>query len=517
MATRCVRRVIMAVGLIGALSVSAAWPVPDDDPAASITTAELRDHIFFLASDELEGRDTGSPGYDIAAAYAMTQLRSAGLMPVFAGPDGKPSYKQRVPMISYLVGKGSALTVRADAGELNFFHLGEMVLFQNASARPENLTERDLVFLGYGIDDGEAGWSDYKGLDVKGKAVLVMPGTPRRDGRPVFTPEKENFYRGFGNSVNAKVRWAAARGAAAVILVPNPEIAADWKGNILERIIRRQYNFAAESGASANSQEIYFLHPAAAAEILKMAGVSFADGDSDYTASVLKGLEVRGTVVKDDAREVTGWNIAALLPGTDPVLKDEIIVLHAHLDHLGLRGDGVPRNGADDNASGCAVLLEAAEALAMKPAKRSVIFALFTAEERGLLGSEWFIEHPPLPLEKIVLDATADMIGRHSEGKSDAIFVTAGGAGQERLYEAVSRAEETGFRAGIEILKDNTDLGGCDTHSFLRRGISSLLFTRGFLPPCYHSPDDDAETLDFGKITRAARLICRTLFDLGNR
>lgn len=506
----------LLVSLVGAVFLSAAPPMESQDPVLSITAAELRHHVFFLASDELEGRDTGSRGYDIAATYAITQFRSGGLMPAISGANGKPSYEQQVPLVSYLVGKRSALTVRTASGTLTFLHPDDMVLFLDAPGS-ERLQEAALAFVGYGIDDPEAGWSDYRGVDVRGKAVLAMAGTPRRGGKPVFPPEKEATYRNLFSSVNDKIRWAADRGVAALILVADREVAAAWRGQIVDRVIRRQFGYRGELGGTAQGLRIYFLRPEAASRVLDAASVSFADGDADYRPRVLPGFGVSGTVEREDAREMTGRNVVALLPGTDPVLRDEYIVVDAHLDHLGLRGDGVPRNGADDDASGCAVVLEVAEALALKPARRSYLFALFTAEERGILGSAWFLAHSPIPRGRIVLNAAADMLGRRSEGKPDVIFVTSGTPDRERLSQAVARAMASGSDVAVDLLTDEADLQGCDTRPFLLRGIPSLLFSRGWLPPFYHSPDDDAETLDYHKITGAGRLIYRVLHDLGNR
>jgi Zn-dependent M28 family amino/carboxypeptidase len=202
-------------------------------------------------------------------------------------------------------------------------------------------------------------------------------------------------------------------------------------------------------------------------------------------------------------------------------LKEEYIVLHAHLDHLGVASNGQVMNGADDNASGCAVVLEVAEALAMKPTKRSFLFVLFTGEEKGTLGSEWFVDNLPVPREKIVLNAAIDMIGRKSNGMPDVIFVAADGPGKESLFDIAERANASRVHADIDFSLNESDPDGhilrCDLRPFLSKGITSLLFTRGFMSPVYHHPRDDAETLNYDKVAKASRLLYMVLQEAGNR
>ncbi|MGB3863290.1 MAG: M28 family peptidase, partial [Candidatus Aminicenantaceae bacterium] len=223
----------------------------------------------------------------------------------------------------------------------------------------------------------------------------------------------------------------------------------------------------------------------------------------------------------DNEEEITCKNVVSILPGTDPQLKEEYIVLHAHLDHLGVNSKGQVMNGADDDASGCAVVLEVAEALAMKPAKRSFIFVLFTGEEKGTLGSEWFVNNLPVPREQIVLSAAVDMIGRKSNRMPDVIYVVAEGAGEESLFEIAKRANESRVQADIDFSLNEKDpdchIMRCDLRPFLGKNITSLLFTRGFMSPVYHNPRDDADTLNYDKIEKASRLLYLVLAEVGNR
>jgi len=178
-------------------------------------------------------------------------------------------------------------------------------------------------------------------------------------------------------------------------------------------------------------------------------------------------------------------------------------------------------NGADDNASGSAVVLEIAEALAMKPTKRSFIFVLFTGEEKGTLGSEWFVNNLPVPVEKIILNAAIDMIGRKSNGMPDVVFIAAEGAGKAGLLDSAKRANESRVHTDIDFSFNEEDPDGhlmrCDIRPFLVKNITSLLFTRGFMSPVYHNPRDDAATLNFDKIEKASRLLYLVLAEAGNR
>ena len=492
----------------------------EEDPLYSITREELRDQIFFLASDELEGRDTGSEGFAIAALYAVTQFKMFGLEPLIVDKDGKKTFFQSVPFFSYDVSDKSAFTISSSAGETKLFHGDRMLLFRNPSVNKIVFVDENPVFLGYGIDDPEIGWSDYDDVDVRGKVVFLYGGAPSKDGKPVFSAEKDRFYRNFGRSANARVVSAVKHGVSAVVFVPDPQMAKNWS-NLSSSMMRRQFTLLLKDNKRADFPAIFFMHPDAVTEMLKNAGYNWTYGNHDYKPAVLKNIKVSCSVEKDNEEEITCKNIISMLPGTDPQLKEEYIVLHAHLDHLGVNSSGQVMNGADDDASGCAVVLEVAEALAMKPAKRSFIFVLFTGEEKGTLGSDWFVNNLPVPKEQIVLNAAVDMIGRKSNRMPDVIYVVAEGAGKESLFDIAKHANESRVQADIDFSLNEMDPDGhimrCDIRPFLTKNITSLLFTRGFMSPVYHSPRDDAETLNYDKIEKASRLLYLILAEAGNR
>jgi hypothetical protein len=492
----------------------------DVDPLHSITKAELRDQIFFLASDELEGRDTGSEGFAMAALYAVTQFKMAGLKPLFVDKDGKRTYFQFVPFFAYDISPTSAFTIKSDAGSSELLHGDMMLLFRSSSLDKNLFEDENPVFLGYGIEEPEIGWSDYDVVDVRGKVIFIYGGAPSKEGKPVLSPDKDRFYQSFGQSANARIVSAVKHGVSAVVFVPDPQMAKNWS-DLAPSMIRRQFNLIQKEKGLVDFPAIFFMHPDAAADMLKNAGYSWTYGDYDYTPAVLDNIQVSCSVEKDKAKETTCKNVVALLPGTDSQLKDEYIVLHAHLDHLGVNSRGQVMNGADDNASGSAVVLEVAEALAMRPTKRSFLFVLFTGEEKGTLGSEWFVNNLPVPEEKICLNAAVDMIGRKSTQKPDVIYIVAEGKNKDSFFDIARKANESRVQADIDFSLNEKDLDGhimrCDVRPFLVKNIPSLLFTRGFMPPVYHSAGDDAETLNYDKIEKASRLLYLVLAEAGNR
>jgi len=505
---------IVSICLPGVISAQ------EEDPLESITKAELRDQIFFLASDELEGRDTGSEGFAMAALYAVTQFKMSGLEPLIVDEDGNKTFYQSVPFVSYDINNKSAFTISSNAGQTRLFHAEKMMIYSNPSVGKNIFVDEKPVFLGYGIDDPEIGWSDYEGVDVKGKVVFFYGGTPSKDGKPFFSPEKDKFYRQFGRSANARIVNALKYGVSAVVFVPDPSMAKHW-ANITSSMMERQFALQLKGNKRPDFPAIFFMHPDAVSAMLQNAGYRWAYGDHDYKPGVLDSIEVSCSVEKENEEETICKNVVALLPGTDPQLKEEYIVLHAHLDHLGVASNGQVMNGADDNASGCAVVLEIAEALAMKPTKRSFIFVLFTGEEKGTLGSEWFMDNLPVPREKIVLNAAIDMIGRKSNGLPDVIFIAADGPAKDRLFDIANLANESRIHAAVDFSLNESDLDGhilrCDLRPFLLKNITSLLFTRGFMSPVYHHPKDDADTLNYDKIAKASRLLYLILEEEGNR
>ncbi|UCC71880.1 MAG: M28 family peptidase [Gemmatimonadota bacterium] len=322
MHTHTSRELLSLAGFALLVTASALQAQQQVDPLGSITDAELRDHIHYLASDFLEGRNAGEKGYKLAALYGAIVFDAAGLVPMFSDSSGAPTFFQQIEL-----------------------------------------------------------------------------------------------------------------------------------------------------------------------ESAKLSGASAMQANAEFAYS--------------------SPNVVGLLPGTDPVLTDEYVVVTAHLDHLGMR-NGVIFNGADDNASGSAAVLEAAEAAAMAPAKRSIIFVLFTAEEKGFLGSTYFVDNPPVPIEAIVLNINLDMVGRNSPDWPESLLALASEKRRPELLELI-RDVNSRVRANLDWrLNEGEDPHGhvqrSDQLAFMQKGIPAILITRGFMGPDYHQPSDDPETINYPKVTQAARL-----------
>ena len=476
------------------------------NPIASISEAELRDHIFYLADDALEGRLIGSRGYAAAAVYGASQFRGAGLVPIYRDGSDQTTYFQSVKMIFGSLGARTVLHVNR-GGKKQTYHLGKDLWIQKRDFIGF-AAEGQPVFVGYGIDEPDHGWNDYENLDVAGKIVIAYTGAPQKGGEPILPGELNRIYTNTFQSINQRLLAALKRGVSTLLLVPDEKTAKSWQG----KVGFKQRGFAS-SGDEAEplSLQYYLIHPDAAAFLLQGTGPDPKKGRGGFRPAVLGDLRIKLEVDRQISEELASDNVVGMIRGSDPVLRDEYIVVSAHLDHLGQR-EGEVFNGADDNASGCAAIIDAAEALGMAPPRRSVIFALFTGEEGGAFGSRQFVARPPVPLEKIVLNINADMVGRNSQPFPEALLAISSAESRDRLSDMIVNANDTIAGAPVDIARSNsapwTDfLYGSDQFCFIMRGIPAILVTRGFMQPDYHRASDDAGTVNYKKVWHAARLI----------
>jgi hypothetical protein len=376
-------------------------PLPEDQAA-------MKAHVMFLASDAMAGREAGTRDYDIAAQYVAAQFYAAGLRP--GGDQG--GYLQKVPLVAYNVAdKGSALWTPA-GGQAQELVFGEDFVPSPVPNAKETSLSAPVVFVGYGIDAAQYGLIDYKGVDVRGKIVAFVPGTPAGLGG-----EERAF---FGSAAN-KASLAAARGAVGAIQVDMPR--AGGRQRPFASLVR-YYNAPRVTWANPDGTAHAMTPTTPVLGTLSQAGAAklFGKGwDAEmkaaaapkprYTPLVAKGTLTVAT--KTSFKPMDSSNIVGLIPGSDPKLKDEVVVLSAHLDHIGTNeggeGDRI-NNGALDNAIGIASLIEEAKRFkAATPPKRTVLFLAVTAEEKGLVGSDYFANHPTVPLKSIVADVNLDM------------------------------------------------------------------------------------------------------------
>ncbi len=468
-----------------AASIALAFASSAQASEAQITAPEIKDHVSYLASDALEGRGTGTKGERAAAAYISKQWASYGLQP--GGEDGTwfQSFK--------VAGRGSVesgrLTIEAGGWERSFALNTDFAPFGFSSNASK--LDAELVFAGFGITNPEASYDDYAGIDVKGKAVVVLRREPKAGGRN----SRHAFF-------NTKAENAKKHGAVALIVVND----ADHPQG--DGILPFQ------AGQDAGIPALHLRRD----HLQKLLGLMGRD-----LGAIEQGLEDKGPAsftlgrvaldlgIKrgaDVARNVLGF-----LPGSDPTLKNEVIVIGAHYDHLGAghhggslggrNAQGEIHNGADDNASGTAGIIELAQAFSQHPPKRSLLFIGFSGEERGLLGSAHWVKSPTLPIERVAGMINLDMIGRLREGRLEV-----GGVGTAKPFTEMVKKEV--LAEGLVPKLTPSGFGPSDHASFCKAGIPVLFFFTG-LHADYHRPTDDVERLNAEGAAKVARVAQRCI------
>ena len=366
----------------------------------------IRAHVRFLSDDLLEGRGTGQRGGDIAAEYIATQFAIHGLKP--AGDNG--TYMQKVPMVGITPQPATTFaSVPAKGGTNDLKPLDQYVAYDQTQ-QPQSDVNAEIVYVGYGIEAPEYNWDDYKGADVKGKVLLMLVNEPSSDDVKFFKGKALTYYGRW----TYKYEQAARKGAVGAILIHRTDMASyPWE-------VVRNSNSGEKSFLKLDGTPKLKVAAWIQLDVAKqLAASSGMDIDKMMTDAQSRDFHPVALSVKLKARMVSkirpfeSNNVIARLPGLDNKLKDEAVLYTAHYDHLGIRpempGDNI-YNGANDNATGCGILLELAYvfSLAAQRPRRSILFASVTAEEQGLLGSEYLGKHPPVPASKIALDLNYD-------------------------------------------------------------------------------------------------------------
>ncbi len=411
-------RVAVAVAVTVALPVralAAALTPAERAAAGGINEAEISGHLRFLADDLLEGRRPGSHGSDLAVRYLSAQLEAMGLEPGAPGEGGAPaSFFQDVPLVSLTAEVPAVVEVRGPQGDLSL-HTGggaaaELVVEPGAETDRVRLDGAELVFVGYGITAPERGWDDYRGVDVRGKVAVILNFNPPFAGEGVRTWYGRWPY---------KYQNAAAHGAAAAIIVHTTASAGYPWQVVSASAAGKGWELPAEPGEVRVGAQMWIAEEAAR-RLFALAGLDLDErtrvaqhAAGGFPAQPLGlGLSLDMPVAR---AEVRSPNVMGILRGSDPRLRDELVVFSAHHDHLGLdpaapAGTDAIYNGALDNASGCATVLAMARAALRAPHRRSLLFLFPTGEEMGLLGARWFALHPPVPLGRIAVDVNLDSV-----------------------------------------------------------------------------------------------------------
>jgi Zn-dependent M28 family amino/carboxypeptidase len=485
-----------------------------------VTQEHLRRDLSVLASDEYEGRETGTKGQKMAAAYISKQFADDSLQAPVTANTTNP-YLQTFGMERSAWQPGGTLTVGGKAYEWlkDFYAFGRTPFDQATAVQP--------VFVGYGIEEGA--YSDYKGVDVQGKDLLVLLGEPHTaDGKSVLSPDGSATK--WGVDFRAKAALAAAKGARSIFFVSQEPADKFEKmtARLAPRIMQPITAFADQPGSRAPA---FFLSPALGMKVLNTNAASLAQYATATAAAkqpaASKFKPVKFSISAPQQRTaVTTENVLGFLPGTD--LKDEILVVSAHYDHLGIIG-GQVYNGADDDGSGTVGMLSIAQAFSKAAhsghgPRRSILFLANTGEEKGLLGSEYYTDHPIFPLANTVTDLNIDMIGRTDvghEGKPNYVYVIGSDKLSSQLHEALQTANRQHGNIDLDFrFNDPADPNRfyyrSDHYNFAKKGIPVAFFFNG-VHADYHEASDEISKIEFDKLEARARLVFFLAWDLANR
>ncbi len=373
----------------------------------TIDPEHIRWHVRFLSHDLLEGRGTGQRGGEIAAQYIATQFAEYGLKP--AGDNG--TYFQKVPLVGITTSPETRFTLIPKQGAaMNLKPLDEYVAYDQTQ-QPKSDVDADIVYVGYGIEAPEYHWDDYKGVDVRGKVLLMLVNEPPSDDPNFFKGKALTYYGRW----TYKYEEAARKGAAGAILIHREDMASyPWE-------VVRNSNSGEKSYLKLEGPALKVASWVQLDVAKKLVAASGLDLNKLISDAATRGFHPvnLGAVLKahmvSNVRDFKSENVVAMLTGSSRKTKDEAVMFTAHYDHLGMRpdmpGDNI-YNGAVDNATGCGILLEIARAFSVARDRppRSIIFASVTAEEQGLLGSEYLGKHPPISAAKITLDLNFDAV-----------------------------------------------------------------------------------------------------------
>jgi len=485
------------------------------DSSAEVITAEaIRGHVYFLASDALEGRYVGSPGYEVAARYGESQFKAAGLVPAIRTGDAL-SYLQDVPVLTRTSAGDLTLTVTTSQGETTF-NEGDEFIWLQGEIFPWEEHRFEVVYAGYGINEPSYGWDDLKDLDIRDKVVIMMLGAPMEDGEPVL-PEDVHALYAPPSAIYRKMASAMFAGAVGILVVPEPMLIEAWD-TLPTKATTPQFEYDNRESESIHIPLLSPIKPEVAEAIFS--GQSHVPpglghlGDETIKPFALTGVlvSIKGSFTEE---EIPTWNVVGTVRGTDPAMSDQYVVVTAHLDSTAPREEGEINNGADDNASGCAGLIEIAGAVAADPPRRSVMFVLCSGEEAACVGSRHFVWDPPVPLERIVADVNMDMIGRTdaaSEADRSHYAIDSG----KITVEFTRLIKDVNSRTIGWPLKYESPIGNSDNLMFHAVGIPAVSFYSGHHDDV-NRPTDDAEKLDYEKAQEIARLVYEITMELGSR
>jgi hypothetical protein len=482
--------------------------------AKLIEAEQLRYHLEIIASDAYEGRETGKPGQKMAATYIADYFSSLGVPPSVNG-----GYFQEFPLRNESI-ESSALSF----GGKSYTFKEDYYFFPGFPTTV--LKGNSVVFVGYGVEDES--YSDYADLDVRNRVVLMLDGEPVRDGKFIVT--NSTTPSDFSSDWRLKRDIAMSKGASAVIMLntnyaqilPRIQYWLDTPGMKLDRKIEEKEQVL----------PVFFASPKMFAGMLKSSRMKSVDALAK-TLSANKKLKKREIKVDYEIEVIrkterfTSENVLCFIPGRDPKLAHEVLVLTAHYDHIGTDGVEI-NNGADDDGSGTVTILELAKAFKRASdegfaPRRSVLLMTVSGEEKGLLGSEWYTTYPIYPLENTVANLNIDMIGRTDAEHSDENYIYL--IGSDRLSTELHEISETcnSLYTGLALdytYNDEKDPNRyyyrSDHYNFAKNNIPVIFYFSG-VHEDYHKPGDTADKIRYEKMEKIARLVFHTAWEIANR
>lgn len=533
-------RLVIAICLAMTINVPPSFAGADaksvDEAASVIKPNALLEHIKILASDAFEGRLPGSVGEERTVEYLKKQCESFGLLP----GNGSGGFLQKVPV--YGLKAQPKLEFRKNDSVLKLKSPDDFVAMSRDLSGKVSLENSDVVFVGHGIIAPEYDWDDYKGLDVRGKTLVMLIGDPSRPDPENPNKLDDKFFR--GKALTYYGRWtykfeiASKLGAAAVLIVHETEPAGYGYDVVISSW--GQENFDLGTDKNRIKVEGWMSLPTTQ-KVFKLSKLNFAEARASAQSREFKPIALNvqaNAILKSDVRKFETSNVVAMLPGSDPQLKNACIVYSAHWDHFGTKknsnGSTDIFRGALDNASGVATILEIARAYGQmkEPPKRSVYFLFTTLEERGLLGSRYFVESPPAPLDKTLAVINVDVMNLWGRTKE----IVSVAKGHSTLDEVLARyADQQGRSVVSEPEPEKGYFYRSDHLEFIRRGVPALFFLHpgsayidkpadygkrkrlAYVRDDYHKPTDDVKNdWNLSGTVEDAQLLFKAGFDVAN-
>ena len=452
---------------------------PSQTSLDAITADGILQHIKVLASDEFEGRAPGTHGEEMSVNYLQEQCKKLGLKP--GNPDG--TYVQKVPVVGITTNQEPRLHIQSKNKTLDW-KFGDNFIARTVRVTESTSFDADMVFVGYGVVAPEYNWDDYKGMDVRGKVLVMLVNDP-----PVPDPKDpakldEKTFK--GRAMTYYGRWtykfeiAAQKGAAGIFIVHETAPAGyPWsvpKGSFSSE----NFDLVSKDNNASRVNVEGWLTLDSAKELFGNAGLNFDDAKKAAAQRDFKPVDLKAHAklkVESKLRRINSMNVVAKLEGSDPALKDEYVIYTAHWDHFGIgepdaKGDKI-YNGALDNASGCAAVLEIAKAFTKlpQPPRRSILFVFVTAEEKGLIGSKYYAENPLYPLAKTVANINIDGINQWGRTKD----ITVIGLGNSTLDDVLrAAAAEKGRVLRPDAEPEKGFYYRSDHFNFAKQGVPAL-------------------------------------------